>query len=235
MKLYTLNHSPYSTRVRAQIRYKGLPIEFVCPPELRTKALKNTFPLGQLPVLQIDGGELLGESTVILNYLEEVFPQRPLRGESALDKARANMMVRWSDTHLASVITPIIRRATLGGATVFDESADSVRDQLKKFNHLIVSQPNYRERDVYIGDICAVVSLSYIQAVYELCSHTSLFDDFPVVVDWWQHNLKRNPSLLESVNEMLLAIVGWLPVAGKLEAYPEQGLLRCLTVVEKAA
>lgn len=235
MKLYTLNYSPYSTSVRAQIRHKALPIEFVCPPVLRTEALKNTFPLGQLPVLQIDGGELLGEPKVIFNFLEEVFPQSPLRGESALDKARANIMVRWSDTHLAPVITPIIRRATLAGASVFNESADSVRDQLKKFNYLIVSQPDYRERDVHIGDICGAISLSYIQGVYELCSHRSLFDDFPLVVDWWHHNLKRNPSLLESVNEMLLAITDWLPVAGKLDVYPEQGLLSCLTEVEKAA
>ena len=71
MRLYTLDHSPYSTRVRTQIRHKHLPIKFVRPPELRSKILKNTFPLGQLPVLELDDGELLGESTVILNYLHQ--------------------------------------------------------------------------------------------------------------------------------------------------------------------
>jgi glutathione S-transferase len=235
MKLYTLNHSPYSTRVRAQIRYKGLPIKFVSPPELRGEALKNTFPLGQLPVLEIAGGELLGESTVILNYLEEVYPQRPLRGESALDKARANMMLRWSDTHLASTVTEIMRRAKISGSSSPRDSARSVREQLTKFNQLIISQPDYREREVHIGDFCAVISLSYVQALYELCGHTSLFEDFPLFVDWWHHNLQSNPSLLHSVNEMLLATVEWLPVTGKLDAYPDQGLLHCLALEENVA
>ena len=84
MKLYTLDHSPYSTRVRAQVRHKNLPIEFVCPRELRNEALKTTFPLGQLPVLQLDDGELLAESTVILNYLGgECFPSVLCGAETA--------------------------------------------------------------------------------------------------------------------------------------------------------
>ncbi|HAZ94478.1 MAG TPA: hypothetical protein DCW94_02110 [Porticoccaceae bacterium] len=235
MKLYTLDHSPYSTRVRAQVRHKGLPIDFVCPRELRSEALKATFPLGQLPVLQLDDGELLAESTVILNYLEEMFPQNPLRGESALDKARANMFVRWSDTHLAPVITPMVREATLLGTKAIDASADSVHKELYKLNRLIISQPDCRGRDTHIGDICATVSLSFLQAVFELCSSKPLFDDFPVIEGWWQQSLQRNSALLQSVDEMLIGIAGWLPVPGRLHAYPDQGLLSRLALTGKVA
>lgn len=233
MKLYTLDHSPYSTRVRAQVRHKGLAVEFVCPPELRTDALKSTFPLGQLPVLQLDGGELLAESTVILNYLEEMFPQNALRGESALEKARANMFVRWSDTHLAPVMAPIVRAAALSGTRAVDVAADSVRIELNKLNRLIMSQPDCRGRDMHIGDICAAVSLSFLQAVFELCSNKSLFDEFPIIVDWWHFSLQRNPTLLQSVNEMLVGITGWLPVPGRADTYPDQGLLSRLTMTER--
>ena len=48
MKLYTLDHSPYSTRVRVQIRHKGLPIEFVNPPQLRSEYIDIISPPGQL-------------------------------------------------------------------------------------------------------------------------------------------------------------------------------------------
>ncbi|MGY8850404.1 MAG: glutathione S-transferase family protein [Pseudomonadales bacterium] len=233
MKLYTLDHSPYSTRVRAQVRHKNLPIEFVCPRELRNEALKTTFPLGQLPVLQLDDGELLAESTVILNYLEEMFPQYPLRGKTALDKARANMFVRWSDTHLAPVMTPIIREAALSGTRSIDGAVDSVRKELHKLDRLIISQPDCRGRDMHIGDICATVSLSFLQAVFELCSSKSLFDEFPVIEDWWKHSLQRNLALLQSVDEMLVGIAGWLPIPGRLDAYPAQGLLSRLTLMEK--
>jgi len=235
MKLYTLDHSLYSTRVRAQVRHKGLAIEFVCPRELRSEALKATFPLGQLPVLQLGDGELLAESTVILNYLEEMFPQNPLRGESALDKARANMFVRWSDTHLAPVITPMIRDATLLGTRAVDGAADSVRQELHKLNRLIISQADCGGRDTHIGDICATVSLSFLQAVFELCTSKSLFDEFPVVVDWWHQSLWRNPALLQSVDEMIVGIEAWLPVPGRLETYPDQGLLSRLMLEGKVA
>lgn len=232
MRLYTLDHSPYSTRVRTQIRHKHLPIKFVRPPELRSKILKNTFPLGQLPVLELDDGELLGESTVILNYLEELFPDYPLRGQSAVEKARANMLVRWSDTHLAPTLAPVIRAAVISDCTAVEAFTESVRKELRKFDHLIVSQSDYRNRDLHIGDICAVVSLSYMQAIFELCNSRSLFDEFPLVVNWWLFSLQRNSALWQSVNEMLLAIVDWLPVAGKLTTYPDQGLLRRLTILE---
>jgi hypothetical protein len=53
MKLYTLDRSPYSTRVRAQIRHKGLPIEFVNPPQLRSECIESISPLGQLRGLNL--------------------------------------------------------------------------------------------------------------------------------------------------------------------------------------
>jgi uncharacterized protein Usg len=136
---------------------------------------------------------------------------------------------------LASTVTEIMRRAKISGSSSPRDSARSVREQLTKFNQLIISQPDYREREVHIGDFCAVISLSYVQALYELCGHTSLFEDFPLLVDWWHHNLQSNPSLLHSVNEMLLATVEWLPVTGKLDAYPDQGLLHCLALEENVA
>ena len=64
MKLYTLDHSPYSTRVRAQIRHKGLPIEFVNPPQLRSEFIKSTFPNPK-----ITGDEL---DEFIVQYYEKV-------------------------------------------------------------------------------------------------------------------------------------------------------------------
>lgn len=228
MKLYTLDHSPYSTRVRVQIRHKGLPIEFVEPPQLRSEFIKSTFPLGQLPVLRLADGELLGESTVILNYLEEIFPDFPLRGDSALDKARANMMVRWSDTHLAPIVAPMLRKAATQGPDAVQMSITTVRDELVKLNNLITKQPDYHHREIHIGDICAVVSLSFVQAVFELCHSSSLCGEFPELVGWWRHNLSTCEALSFSVDEMLGSITGWLPVPGALQAYPADGLIASL-------
>jgi hypothetical protein len=80
------------------------------------------------------------------------------------------MLVRWSDTHLAPTLAPVIRAAVISDCTAVEAFTESVRKELRKFDHLIVSQSDYRNRDLHIGDICAVVSLSYMQAIFELCN-----------------------------------------------------------------
>ena len=63
MKLYNLDHSPYASRVRTQIRKKGLDIEFAAPPvELRTPEFNQRFPMGKIPVLELDDGSQVPDS-----------------------------------------------------------------------------------------------------------------------------------------------------------------------------
>lgn len=232
MKLYSLDHSPYSTRIRAQIRHKNLPIVCISPPQLKSALLNNIFPFGQLPVLSLEDGELLGESTVIMNYLEEVYSQRALRGESAIEKARANMMVRWSDTHLGPLIRDVL---SADCAAVIGSAELQVVAELRKIDALVERQLDYRERDIHIGDFCAVVSIAYTQALFELCAATSLLDQFPRLLAWWTFSLQRNSALNESVIEMLEAIKIWLPIADHRDNYLSGGLLETLSARQEAA
>jgi glutathione S-transferase len=232
MKLYSLDYSPYSTRIRAQIRHKSLPISCVNPSELKSARLNDLFPFGQLPVLSLDDGELLAESTVIMNYLEEVYSQHSLRGESALAKARANMMVRWSDTHLGPLLGNVLSAdsaALIGSAEIL------VMAELRKIDALITEQLDYRERDIHIGDFCAVISITFTQALFELCASTSLLDKFPQLMAWWQFSLQRNPALNESVVEMVEAIKVWCPIADCRHSYLDGGPLMNLVINQEAA
>ena len=73
MKLYNLDHSPYATRVRMQIHKKGLEIAIEPPPDaLGTPEFLARFPMGKIPVLELDDGSQLPDSWVIMDYLEEV-------------------------------------------------------------------------------------------------------------------------------------------------------------------
>ena len=52
MKLYNLDHSPYSTRVRMQIYAARLEVDIEPPPvELGTPEFNERFPLAKIPVL----------------------------------------------------------------------------------------------------------------------------------------------------------------------------------------
>jgi glutathione S-transferase len=88
MRLYSENNSPFSAPVRVSIYAKGLEIEIEPPPGgLLSARFHAINPLGTIPCLMLDSGEPLPESAAILEYLEDKFPNPPLRPEGA--EARA--------------------------------------------------------------------------------------------------------------------------------------------------
>lgn len=102
MKLFYLDHSPFAARVRLAMLAKGLDIPLVPPPG---GALTDTYraytPIGLVPALELDDGTVIAESQVIVDYLEDAFPDPPLRPAAARDRARAALLARVVDLYLA--------------------------------------------------------------------------------------------------------------------------------------
>ena len=74
MKLYSADLSPYAARVRMQIYAKGITdIAFEQPADWGMPKFRERVPIGRIPVLDIDG-DLIPESEVIAEYLEEIYP-----------------------------------------------------------------------------------------------------------------------------------------------------------------
>lgn len=101
MKLYSGDLSPYSARVRMQIYAKGLEdrIELERPADFGMPTFRQRNPIGRIPVLDIDG-DLMPESEVIAEYLEEVFPEPSLLGETARETAHIRTLARIGDVYL---------------------------------------------------------------------------------------------------------------------------------------
>jgi len=77
--LYDAARCPYCARARIVLAEKGLGYETV---EIdlsdRPGWIYAKNPSGKVPVLEEDGGFVLPESLVIMEYLEERFPEPPL-------------------------------------------------------------------------------------------------------------------------------------------------------------
>ncbi|HEX3406934.1 MAG TPA: glutathione S-transferase N-terminal domain-containing protein, partial [Caulobacteraceae bacterium] len=100
MKLYSGDLSPYSARVRMQIYAKGLTdIVIERPASFGTPQFREHNPIGRIPVLDIDG-DLMPESEVIAEYLEEVYPQPSLLGASPRETAHIRTVARIGDIYL---------------------------------------------------------------------------------------------------------------------------------------
>lgn len=79
LKLISATPSPYARKVRIALAEKGLPFELVTevPWDSTTTTPKHN-PLEKLPVLILDDGSSIYESSFILQYLEWTYPQTPL-------------------------------------------------------------------------------------------------------------------------------------------------------------
>lgn len=91
MKLYDMRVAPNPRRVRIFLAEKGIEVPTV---EINIRAgdnLKPEFlainPRGVLPTLQLEDGTVIDESTAICRYFEELRPDPPLMGRTALEKA----------------------------------------------------------------------------------------------------------------------------------------------------
>jgi glutathione S-transferase len=118
MKLYSENNSPFSAPVRAAIYAKGLNIDIEPPPGGLLSAKFHTInSLGTIPCLILDDGTPLPESTVILEYLEDKFPEPSLRPSNPEAKARVRLLQRIGELGIMTPLVELFRQLDPGGKT----------------------------------------------------------------------------------------------------------------------
>ncbi len=108
MMLYTSPNSPFGARITIAARTKDLAIQFVRPPAAGIKSPEYLAinPMGKIPVLLTETGDVIPESEAVLDYLEDRFPTPSLRPRDPAQRARVNVAIRVMDTY---VMAPVIR------------------------------------------------------------------------------------------------------------------------------
>lgn len=131
MKLYSVDLSPYSARVRMQIYAKGITgIVFEQPEHWGMPKFREKFPIGRIPVLDIDG-DMMPESEVIAEYLEEIYPEPSLLGTTPRETAHIRMLARVADIHIINNTFMLSRQTgALSRRTPAAARNDAVSEQL---------------------------------------------------------------------------------------------------------
>ena len=100
LKLYDAPRCPYCARARIALAEKELAYETVLIDlQNRPAWLYELNPVGKVPVLD-DDGFVLPESEVIMAYLDERFPERPLLPATSQERARVRLAVHRFDVAL---------------------------------------------------------------------------------------------------------------------------------------
>ncbi len=106
MLLYDHPLSSYAQKVKIALREKAVSFEVELPETFGTGRTDGAFaaanPRAEVPVL-IDGETRIFESTIIMEYIEETWPEPPLLPRSPADRAAARMIEDVCDTQYEAV------------------------------------------------------------------------------------------------------------------------------------
>ncbi|XP_061767589.1 glutathione S-transferase omega-1-like isoform X1 [Nerophis ophidion] len=131
IRLYSMRFCPFAQRTRLVLNAKGIKHEIINI-QLRDKPewfLKKN-PLGLVPLLETVAGELIYESPITCEYLDEEYPDRKLLPSTPYGKAQQKMMLE-----NFSKIPPFTYKIPMGRQK--GEDVSGLLDELKeKFNKL---------------------------------------------------------------------------------------------------
>lgn len=143
LTLYDADRCPYCARVRIVLAEKGLEHETVVVDlDDRPAWIYEKNPLGKVPVLEEDAF-VLPESAVIMEYLEERYPEPPLWPADPAERARGRLLVDRFDGLSRPYYA--LRRG--------DEAAETeLHEQLHDLDSLLASQPYLTGREFGLAD-----------------------------------------------------------------------------------
>lgn len=188
MKLYQLDLSPYTARVRLICYAKGLDVEITDPPGFGSDEYKKINPIGKIPALQLDDGTVLPESEVICEYLEDMFPEPPVRPSDPLDAAKGRLLTRMVDLYVIPSMSPLFSQIQ---ADEKDQQiiADGIANSANAFSYL----EDYIGTDGYAAggklshaDGALIAALFFGTSLLPMLGATEPLKDAPKLVAYWE-------------------------------------------------
>jgi glutathione S-transferase len=120
--------SPYGQKVKIALKEKSVPFEARMPDAIGSGSASGTFaaasPRGEVPALIDDDGTRVFDSSVILEYIEERWPDPPLLPGTAAERARVRQLEDVMDTHFEAITWG------LSEITYFGRASGALADRL---------------------------------------------------------------------------------------------------------
>ena len=174
--------SNYHNKVRIALLEKGVPFE---EDENVHGSQKPEYlaqsPMGKVPYLDVDG-QLLRESAVILEFLEDTYPQKPLLPRDPLGRARVRELVTFIELHNELVVRRLYNGLFFGGSFSEETKAAVEKDIAKGVRALKAVakfDPFIAGKDLTIADCAAFVHLPIVTLVTKLAFGRDFFEDIP--------------------------------------------------------
>jgi glutathione S-transferase len=139
-------------------------------------------PLGKVPYIKTPQGSLC-ESAVIMEFIEDQYPQNPLLPSDPLAAAKVRELVTFLELHLELVVRNLYPEAFFGGK-VGDSAKEKISAQLEKnvaaFAQLAQFSPYVAGDSLSLADCAAVVHLPLVSSATKIIYGRDFLADLPV-------------------------------------------------------
>ena len=150
-----------------------------------SEAYKHLSPIGKIPSLEVDG-QVIPESGVICEYLEDRFPTPSLRPQDPGEAARMRTLARVVDVYMTS---PFF--ALFGQLRVPERDEALVTEKLAEVNaafdwidHYLGKGPFALGDSLSLAD-CTLVPMMFFARVLPLVGGKAPTEGRPRLADWW--------------------------------------------------
>jgi glutathione S-transferase len=180
LKLCGFSASNYYSKVKLALLEKGIPFdESLC--WLGETDLDST-PLGKVPYLQTPQGSLC-ESAVIVEYLEDAYPSKPLLPSDPFARAKVREINTFLELHLELEARKLYPQAFFGGQ-VSEGVKQKVAEQLEKnvaaLSKLVRFSPFVAGSEFTLADCAAITHLPLVSSATKLVLGRDFLADLPV-------------------------------------------------------
>lgn len=158
--------SNYYNKVKLALLEKGVPFteETVMTKSTDAEVLRAS-PLAKIPFVRTPQGGI-SESQVIMDYLEDTYPQVSLMPADSYGKAKVRELATYIDWHLEITVRELYDQAFFGGAAVSDIAKARIRTQLERniaaFKQLAKFSPFVAGSSFTQADCSAFVNLPLV-------------------------------------------------------------------------
>jgi glutathione S-transferase len=213
LRLCGFHLSNYHNKVRLALLEKG--IEFQedsnVHPSQREEYLALS-PMGKVPYIEVDG-QRLRESGVILEYIEEKYPQNPLLPKDPMQRARVRELITFMELHMELVVRRLYGAVFFGGK-VSDETRQEVEKDIAKgvrgFKALARFEPFVAGKELTLADCAAACHLPLVTLTTRIAFSRDYLEEVPQVKPYLAM-LKQRPHFAKvdadrkAAQELLMA------------------------------
>ncbi len=208
--LYSGPLSLFSRKVEIALREKALPFERIMVPFNQTTGYDPKHPevlalnpKAQVPVLS-DAGLVLYDSTIILEYLDEAYPQPPLFPVTPAERARCRLDELFADEIMLAGLKPLMHRTGPRAADAnrrAAQDADALIAEDVLAGHYCELEERLAGCEFFGPSVCVADIALFMSVLFSLRLGGPSLARHPALADWFAR-LRARPAFAAAAEEI---------------------------------